>query len=296
MSRKKRNRNVFYPDEFGMPNSVNGGSTSTWFYEKRLMEIVKSRLIFENLPKTWNVDYLLSHIFKQGHLAMINLRGSTYCVESGYSGINLYNMPLNVNIANVILGNHTMKLGVDAELLYFNYDGFNFTTLTPIVRMFAEKLASCDCSIDVNLQNSRISHIFETNNDAEEATLKRMYDDISHGTPAVFLRKGNTELSESKVFTTNVKQNYIANDILLTKNQIMNDFYTFIGINNSNTDKKERLIQSEVNSNNEAIKTVFEMYIDTLNECLTRFNAISNLNVIVKERRIDPCLTKELDS
>ena len=47
---------------------------------------------------------------------------------------------------------------------------------------------------------------------------------------------------------------FVADKILDFKHEIKNELLTDLGINNSNTDKKERLISNEVDSNNLEIK------------------------------------------
>lgn len=90
----------------------------------------------------------------------------------------------------------------------------------------------------------------------------------------------------------NVKNTYIGNDLLLTKRSIMNEFLTEIGINNANTDKRERLNSDEVNANNSEVRCTIVRYIDSLNECAKRINEnpnfddITNLHFSINSRVI----------
>ncbi len=91
----------------------------------------------------------------------------------------------------------------------------------------------------------------------------------------------------------NVKNTYIGNDLLLTKRSIMNEFLTEIGINNANTDKRERLNSDEVNANNSEVRCTIVRFIDTLNECARKINEnpnfddITNLHFSINSRVID---------
>lgn len=42
---------------------------------------------------------------------------------------------------------------------------------------------------------------------------------------------------------------YVAGDLQILKRQIWNEALTYLGIENSNTEKKERLVTDEINSN-----------------------------------------------
>ena len=98
----------------------------------------------------------------------------------------------------------------------------------------------------------------------------------------------------------NVKNIYIGNDLLLTKRSIMNEFLTEIGINNANTDKRERLNSDEVNANNSEVRCTIVRFIDTLNECARKINEnpnfddITNLHFSINTRVIDT-IKKNMD-
>ena len=50
----------------------------------------------------------------------------------------------------------------------------------------------------------------------------------------------------------------------------MNEFRTIIGLNNSNTEKRERLVTDEAHANDETTRTLIEMWCDNLNQCFDR--------------------------
>ena len=127
----------------------------------------------------------------------------------------------------------------------------------------------CDSSIAVNLMNTKAAYVFGANSKSQAETLKAMFDQISCGNPAVFIRDG---LSEESVFSFPVKQNYIADDVQLLKRKIVNDFLTEIGINNTNLDKRERLTDDEVNANNDEVIANIQHWIDTINKGIKETN------------------------
>lgn len=59
-----------------------------------------------------------------------------------------------------------------------------------LINRYAVLLANIDCSLNVSLYNSRLAHVFEAETDAQVKSLQKMYDDVSRGNPAVFLKKG----------------------------------------------------------------------------------------------------------
>lgn len=278
------------------PKSVNDMTNNSFFYYQfQLMTKLKSVLTIDGYPKNWNIDNMWDVILKNGYIPIVSTDLGTLALEGGFYGQNMYYMPTNVIVNNPVLGNINRVIGEDGELLYINYEYNTFQGVMPLINRYAVLLANIDCSLNVSLMNSRVAHIFEAESDAEVKTLQKMYDDVSKGNPAVFLKKGTRSLPSSNENTSflNVKNTYIGNDLLLTKKTIMNEFLTEIGINNANTDKRERLNSDEVNANNTEVRCTIMRYIDSLNECAKKINEnsnfsdITNLNFSLNSRVIE---------
>lgn len=278
------------------PKSVNDMTNNSFFYYQfQLMTKLKSVLTIEGYPKNWNIDNMWDVILKNGYIPIVSTALGSLALEGGFYGQNMYYMPTNVIVNNPVLGNINRVIGEDGELLYINYEYNTFQGVMPLINRYAVLLANIDCSLNVSLMNSRVAHVFEAESDAEVKTLQKMYDDVSKGNPAVFLKKGTRSIQSSNESNSflNVKNTYIGNDLLLTKKSIMNEFLTEIGINNANTDKRERLNSDEVNANNTEVRCTIMRYIDSLNECAKKinenpnFNDITNLNFSLNSRVIE---------
>lgn len=267
------------------PKNVEGlNNTSYFYYRNQLYLKIFSLFTFENLPDTWDIDYLRDNLFRNGIMACVEKDGVNYCLSCGYSGINVYNKPTKALISNTVLGTFERTIHEDCELLYINYLNGHFLSCERIVNRYALLLAQCDGSLNVNLINSRVAHVFIGESDAQIKSYKKMYDEISNGKPCTFIKnsKNGTPLDNSKLDVLNVKNTYVANDILLTKRTIMNEFLTEIGINNANTNKRERLVTDEVNANDEETNALLMLWKDTMSQCFDRINAMFNTNIKVK--------------
>lgn len=278
------------------PKSVDDMTNNSFFYYQfQLMTKLKSVLTIDGYPKNWNIDNMWDVILKNGYIPIVSTDLGTLALEGGFYGQNIYYMPTNVIVNNPVLGNINRVIGENGELLYINYEYNTFQSVMPLINRYAVLLANIDCSLNVSLMNSRVAHVFEAESDAEVKTLEKMYDDVSKGNPAVFLKKGTRSLPSSNDNSSflNVKNTYIGNDLLLTKKSIMNEFLTEIGINNANTDKRERLNSDEVNVNNTEVRCTIMRYIDSLNECAKKINEnsnfsdITNLNFSLNSRVIE---------
>lgn len=278
------------------PKSVNDITNNSFFYyQVQLMTKLKSVLTVSGYPSNWNIDNMWDVLLTNGYIPVVKTDIGTLALEGGFYGQNMYYMPTNVLVNNPVLRDIDEKIGEKGELLYINYEYNKFQGVMSLINRYAVLLANIDCSLNVSLYNSRLAHVFEAETDAQLKSLQKMYDDVSRGNPAVFLKKGmkNIGKENDSSYFLNVKNTYIGNDLLLTKRSIMNEFLTEIGINNANTDKRERLNSDEVNANNSEVRCTIVRFIDTLNECAKKINEnpnfddINNLHFSINSRVID---------
>lgn len=277
MTKSNKEFNRMISDYYSInPKNVQGTRNLSYvYYRRKLYQLIYSRFIFENFPENWDIDYFRDVLFQEGLLSICKTDLGVLCLRGGYHGINVYEKPTNMIITNPVLGSIERTIGIDCEPVYFEYMNNKFNSVESIVKRYALLLAQIDCSLNVSLMNSRIAHFFTA---SDKNTLKSMqlaYDKVSNGEPSIFmLKQSDYGDIESKPYFNNVKNAYIGNDILLTKQTIMNEFCTEIGLNNANTDKRERLNTEEVNANNEQTYTLVNMWIDTINSCFDKAREI----------------------
>ncbi len=272
-------KRTFFREE---PKTVHGEFTWTnaYYWEWGLKKIL-SRFELENMPETWDKNYFWSHLFLDGVIAILDTELGVIPLRCGYTGINVWNRPTDIVIANHILGSFNRKIGVDGALIHLQY---NYQGVSPILQRFSTLLAMCDSAISVNLMNSKVAFIGFVDDQAQAKTMQKMYDDISAGVPAVFPRKSQVN-TENFIFN-NVKQTFIADDVMLVRRKIVNDFLSDIGINNANLDKRERLNEQEVNANNEEVRFNVLNWLDTIQEGLDVANDLYKTGLKIKLREV----------
>ena len=122
--------------------------------------------------------------------------------------------------------------------------------------------------------------------------MKKMYDMIASGEPAVFVK--GSQINSDTILYNHVKENYIAGDIQILKRKIIAEFLTEIGINNVNQDKKERLTDNEVEANDSEVQLNGGYWLDNINEGLKVANKMFNLNIKITLK--DAYVETEIDS
>lgn len=242
---------------------------------------------FSGIPDGWDYDYFISILFRNGYIAITDTPLGVIPLRCSLTGYNVWEHPTTALFANPILQNFERDIAGDDPRtscavikLQYNYAG-----VFPLVNRYAAMLALCDNSIAVNLRNSKVSFIGFVSNKQQAATMQKMYDSIDDGKPAVYVKKD--DLTSDDIYYNHVKETYIANDVQLLKQSIKNDFLTEVGLNNANTDKRERLIVDEVNANNDEVKANVQHWIDTMREGIRRANKLFGLNLGVELRKFD---------
>lgn len=258
------------------------------YFTKYLLQ--KAMSVFEwDLPETWNKDYFLYVLYCWGYVAVVNTDKFGVIPQGcGLQGYDVFYAPTHAVIANPLLsGIVEPRIGTQCELLKLQPD---FSGILDLVGHYAEQMALASQSVSVNLLNSKLSYVFTAKTKALAESLKKMYDQIASGEPAVVIdsRLKNAADGEEtwKSFEQNVGGNYIVTNLLADLRKIEAMFDTEIGIPNANTDKRERLIQDEVNANNIETYSKCAMWLENLQDACKKVNDMFGLSISVRWREI----------
>lgn len=222
----------------------------TEFYRDILTRITKG--IFKvTKPKEWELDFILNTLMFKGFFAITDTQAGVIPLYCGVDGYNYWNYPTRANFAVPVLGNFIRQIGTDCELVFLERTvKKTFWNFRELIDIYAYKLASTDSAIDINLFNSKVGFVAEAESKAQADTIKGMYNKISEGVPLVVYRADALQKDGLQIFFGEVKKNFIADVLQDSKRTIINEYLTCIGVNNANTDKRERLITGEVDANN----------------------------------------------
>ena len=259
------------------PKKVDPNSTTFLYYVDTLFRKAMSIYEFKGMPDTWDYDYFLSVLLSQGFITVTDTPLGVLPLRCGVSGINVFNHPTTVIIANPVIGNLERTIDEDCTLIKISYD---YRGILSTVYKYAEMLASCDSSIAVNLMNSKVTFIGLVENKQQAQSMKAMYDMITRGEPAVFVK--GSQINNDTILYNHVKENFVAGEIQILKRKIMSEFLTEIGVNNANTDKRERLTDNEVEANDEEIQLNAGYWLDNIKEGLEKTNKMFGLDLSVE--------------
>ena len=263
------------------PKEVDPRSTSFFYYEMMLLRKAISIYEIEGLPDNWDKDYILTKIMRNGFICITDTPAGVLPLECGISGVNVFNHPTTCNIANPVIGSFIRTIDDDCALVKLQY---NYAGINDILAHYATQLSDCDSSIAVNLMNSKVTFIGLVGSKNQAQSMKMMYDQITQGKPAVFVR--GDQINQDSIFYNHVKENFVAGDIQMLKRKIMSEFLTEIGVNNANTDKRERLTDDEVRANDSEIQLNSSYWLEEMQEGFNKANDMFGLNIRIRVKDV----------
>lgn len=269
------------------PSTVHVTNTSlAWFFRRYLLQDAMSVFKFD-IPDDWAIDYFLYVLYCWGFIAIVNTDKYGVIPQGcGLRGYDIFYRPTNAVISNPLLsGILEPRIGVECTLIKLQPD---YGGIYDLVCYYGDMMALAAEACGVNLLNSKLAYVFMAENKASAESLKKIYDRVASGEPAVVFDKSLKADSEGKLpwetFSQNVGNNFIADRLLDALNAITNMFRTQIGLPNANTDKRERLITDEVNANNTATISKCEMWLQQLKQGFDEANRMFGLNLRVDWR------------
>lgn len=201
--------------------------------------------------------------------------------------LNVYNLPEKV-LAWSIGYNKNYKFD---DVVYIMNNLLELPTSTTI-NLFAYRLYETERTIDTNLIAQKTPVLIEGDTKTI-LTLKNTYMSFSGNMPFIF---GNKDYNiNSKLNALKTDAPYLIDKLELHKHEIWNEALTFLGIDNANTDKKERLITDEVESNNELINYYLNCFYKTRKQACDMINEKYGLNIKIKLNKDVLELLKEED-
>lgn len=268
------------------PSTVHVANTnSAHFFKRQLFQRVLS--VFEwTLPDFWARNYFEAVLYYWGYIAVINTdRLGVIPQAAGLKGYDVFYQPTAAVISNPLLnGILEPRIGEQCEVIKISPD---YLGVADIVSYYGDLLALAAEALGMNIANSKLAYVFFAQNKAAAESLKKLFDQISQGNPAAVVDnklRGDDGALAWEFFSQNLAQNHIAPDLLNELAVIRNHFDTEIGIPNANTTKRERMITSEVESNNVDTYSKAAIWLQNMRDGAAKTNRLFGTNLQVNFR------------
>ena len=241
---------------------------------------------------------LMINQFKWTGLDDLNIQErhlENYLFENGYA--LFFEDPLNGKLCLPCYGKGNPN--VYGDYLTYTATGFNYTKevkaedsvliennklrmpTNKAVTHFVSRLYDLIRTMDINVKQLRLQTLFSAT-DKNILTVKKIIDEIENYNWAIITDSTMSLEEIVKAIPTGVKP--LTAELTDRYNAVMNEALTYFGINNANTDKRERLITDEENANNQLIDSCAQMFLESRKRACEEINKKFGLNLSVELR------------
>ena len=234
--------------------NVLDNNTSYLMYLWRLLDLAMSVFEWHNLPKGVDERMLELWLLQNGFCVFFYDEDLKYGqnelnAPEGYAVLqaliagqwDMYNYPRERRAYAV----NGLNVDLDETNSVLIFNDYLRVPMFMTLDLYARRLAEIDRTIDVNVRNQKTPKILR-GSDKQTLTMKNIVKQIDGNDYNVIVDKN---FDVSNMDTLDLTAPYVAGELNVLKHQYWNEALTYIGIENVNTEKKERLVSDEVMSN-----------------------------------------------
>ena len=271
------------PNEEFINAEILNNSTFIDFLQ-RLRQVALSQFEWINLPESMNGEYLEQCLYDFGKATLLKTENygfiNSKCSDNG--NLNIYHLPSKFNCYAVD------SLSEDR----FLYNGFKDETdndykycilvknnpdmipTEPSLRLFAYRLYEAERTSDVNIRSQKTPTLI-IGDESMKLAMKNLYLKYAGNEPVVYADKN--QLGENVIRSIDTKAQFLADKLMEYKKEIWNEALTYLGINNINVEKRERLVSEEASANNELVNLNLQARLSCRKKACEQFNKLFNL-------------------
>lgn len=264
-------------------------------YLNRFKKVALSEFEWLNLPKSMNSIFLEKCLYYMGQASLLKDKRygfiNTNCCSNG--DLNIYALPTSLHCYSYSYDT-TRKLYTglnplltDAQKEQWQYyeailvqNNWERTPTSTQMELFALRLYECDRTCDVNIKSQKTPTLLLVD-EKQRLMMENLYAQYEGNRPFIFGDKKN--LSPDSIRALKTDAPFVADKIMEYKKEIWNEALTYLGINNVEINKKERLITDEASSNNELINLNLQSFLAPRQEACRQFNEKFGLTGTDKE-------------
>lgn len=265
-----------------MTKDINDITFTDYYY--RLTLLARSVFKWEGLPNGISEKWIEKYLYNNGSCVFYKDKTLGYAVAkaSQVGTLNPYDEPTQIQpvMTNYPGGEIPILDNFENCVLIWNND-LKLPTY-PSIRLYAYRLAEITRTSDVNV-NAQKTPVLITGSNRNMTSLKNVYRQWKGNEPVIF---GDKQMDNTPISVLKTDAPIVFDKLRLEKHEIWNECMTFLGINNANQNKKERVVADEVSANNEQMELSAYVMLKTRQEACDMINKMFGLNVSVRFREL----------
>lgn len=241
--------------------------------------LAMNRFKWENLPEGIESRHIEEGLFKNGQVAFVkDDKNGLLCLPcSRSSDLNVYGEATKYNVVGI--GYNEM---FDANDMVRIMTNDNATPTVLKVIYYSGLIDEIERTGYMNLKLHRIPWIIATTKETE-LSLKAIMEKVDNFEEHIFVDSKITNGGDigTKAIDTNTP--FLIDKLRTEKNEVLNEFLSWLGLNNTQNNKKERMLVDEINVNNNYILMNLDIeYKNRLKAC-EEINKKFGLNISVEK-------------
>lgn len=258
---------------------LNDWTFTDYYY--RLMLIARSRFKWNNLPNGINEKWIERYLFTEGSCLFYEDKTKGFMIAKATASgkLNPYDecvsyTPYNTGYIGKPLENYE-------ECILIHNNDVKLPTATTL-QLYAYRLAEITRTIDVNVSAQK-TPVVVLCSEKQRLSFKRMFNNISDNEVAVY---GDKNLDIENIKALRIDAPIVFDKLEQQKHCIWNECMTFLGFNNANQDKKERLVANEVIANDEQVGASANVMLKARQTACEQINELFGLEINVELREM----------
>ena len=250
-------------------------------YFRRLTLLAQAVFKWEGLPPGIKERYIERYLYSEGRCMFFEDFDKGWmvakCTDAG--SLNYYDEPTKIApVATNYPGMVKDYANGENCVLIFNND-LAYPTVSTI-RLYAARLTEIQRTADINIIAQK-TPVIVTGSEKQRLSLRAVIRNWLGNEPLIH---GDKELNGLELRTLNTSAPVVFDKLTIEKNKMWNECMTFLGINNANLDKRERMVDDEVQANNEQIQLSADVMLKARQEAAEAISALIGSKVTVTMR------------
>lgn len=264
-----------------MAKRANDIAFTDYYY--RLNLIARALFKWDNLPNNIDEKWIEKYLFNEGKcLFYKDPTLGLMVTKFGETGsLNYYDEPTKVKpIATNYIYEGKQLINNDNCVIIRNNDLMLPTA--PTIRLYAYDLANIKRTIDVNISAQKTPVVVRCS-DKQKLSFKQAINQRADNEPVIYADK-NLDLSQIQIL--DLRPPVVFPQLQIQKHAVWNECMTFLGINNANQDKRERVVTDEVQANDEQVKASEDVMLKAREKACELINEMFGTDIRVHRRKL----------
>lgn len=257
-------------------------------YMTRLQEIAINMFEWSGLPETVDERFIELTLCEYGYLVYFDdeVLGNLVATSMIGGPLDMYRIPINRR-AYAYNGYQKNLTNKDSVLIFNNY--LHTPSMLTII-LYARRLYEIERTIDVNVKAQK-TPVAILCDESQLFTMKNVYEKYDGNEPIIFGAK-NLDLKGIQCMQTEAP--FVADKLNILKRQIWNEAMTIFGVENANTEKRERLVSDEILSNLGGVQAQRYVMLNSRRQAAKQINKMFGTDIEVNFRQDFSALNTEL--